>query len=78
MWYCPGSIVALWMMERYGLRISLLTGFASQVVMIVMSVTGVHLPDPHVAYIVVWVGQARPPRRRSRACVKTRNATRGL
>ena len=58
-WYCPGSILALWVMERFGLRVSLLAGFASQVVMITMSVTGVHLPDPHVAYIVVWVGQAR-------------------
>ena len=59
MWYCPGSIVALWVMERYGLRASLLSGFASQVVMITLSVVGVHLPDPHVAYGVVWVGQAR-------------------
>jgi hypothetical protein len=77
-WYCPGSILALWMMERYGLRISLLTGFASQVVMITMSVTGVHLADPHVAYIVVWVGQARPPRRSSRACGPSAQATRGV
>jgi len=58
-WYCPGSIVALWVMERFGLRASLVVGFATQVVMISMTVTGVHLSDPHVAYAVVWLGQAR-------------------
>ena len=58
-WYCPGSIVALWVMERHGLRMSLLTGIASQVVMITLSVVGVHLAEPHTAYAVLWVGQAR-------------------
>ena len=72
MWYCPGSILALWVMERYGLRVSLLAGFATQVVMITLSVTGVHLAEPHVAYVVVWVGQARALRRgpRQRLCVR--------
>ncbi len=51
-------------MERYGLRVSLLAGYASQVVMITLSVVGVHLSDPHVAYGVVWAGQVRRlPRR---------------
>jgi hypothetical protein len=54
--------LALWMMERHGMRLSLLVGFASQVVMIVLTVTGVHLAEPHVAYGVVWVGQARGAR----------------
>jgi hypothetical protein len=63
-WYCPGSILALWMMERHGMRLSLLVGFASQVVMIVLTVTGVHLAEPHVAYGVVWVAQARGARAR--------------
>ena len=53
-------------MERYGLRASLLAGFATQVVMIALSVTGVHLAEPHVAYVVVWVGQARSLRRDGR------------
>ncbi len=59
MWYCPGSILALWVMERHGLRTSLLAGFASQLMMIALTVTGVHLAEPHLAYGVVWVGQAR-------------------
>lgn len=58
-WYCPGSVFALWAMERHGMRFSLLLGYASQVVMITMSVVGVHLAEPHVAYLVVWLGQAR-------------------
>ncbi len=59
MWYCPGSIVALWVMERHGMRIALVTGFFSQLLMITMSVVGVHMTDPHAAYAVVWAGQAR-------------------
>lgn len=44
-------------MERYGLRVSLLAGFASQVAMISLSVYGCTRPDPHAAYWTVWVGQ---------------------
>ena len=78
-WYCPGSILALWAMERYGLRVSLLAGFATQVVMITLSVTGVHLAEPHVAYAVVWVGQARALRRgqRQRLCARIQTRNRG-
>ena len=78
MWYCPGSLLALWVMERYGLRVSLLAGFATQVAMITLSVTGVHIAEPHVAYVVVWVGQARSLRRgqRQRLCAcKYKRAT---
>lgn len=57
MWYCPGSVVALWVMERHGLRSSLLLGFASQLVMATLSVVGCTLADPHVAFFVVWSGQ---------------------
>jgi hypothetical protein len=64
-------------MERYGLRVSLLAGFATQVVMITLSVTGVHLAEPHVAYAVVWVGQARALRRgqRQRPCGRVQRKT---
>lgn len=56
-WYCPGSVVALWVMERHGLRSSLLLGFASQLVMATLSVVGCMIADPHVAFFVVWSGQ---------------------
>ncbi len=56
-WCCPGAVLALWVMERYGLRVSLLWGFVLQLVMISLTVTGVHLSEPHVAYAVVWLGQ---------------------
>jgi len=45
------------MMERYGLRVSLLSGFASQVTMIALSVLGCSLVDAHAAYWTVWAGQ---------------------
>lgn len=63
MWYCPGSILALWVMERFGLRVSLLAGFASQVLMISLSVGALRIPSPHASYWVLWSGQARRPSR---------------
>jgi len=56
-WYCPGSVLALWVMERYGLRVSLLWGFASQVVMATLSVIGCTMEPPHVAFFILWLGQ---------------------
>jgi MFS family permease len=55
-WYCPGSILALWMMERFGLRVSLLSGFASQLSMVLLSVVACRIADPHAAYWTLWAG----------------------
>ena len=46
------------------MRVCLVAGFLSQLVMITLSVVGVHLAEPHVAYGVVWAGQARAQRGR--------------
>jgi len=54
-WYCPGTVFALWMMERHGLRKSLLLGFLTQVVMILLSVIGCTLAGP-ASYWTVWAG----------------------
>ena len=56
-WYCPGSILALWVMERHGLRTSLLWGYALQLVMITLTCAGLRMADAHAAYAVVWVAQ---------------------
>ena len=49
--------MALWVIERFGMRVSLLLGFASQVAMISLSVAGCHTVSPHAAYWTVWAGQ---------------------
>lgn len=56
-WYCPGSVLALWVTERYGLRVSLLWGFFSQFIMASMSYGGLFISDPHDSFFVVWFAQ---------------------
>ena len=55
-WYCPGTVLALWVTERYGLRFSLLAGFATQLVMVCLSVFGFRIVSPHGAYWTLWTG----------------------
>ena len=45
------------MMERHGLRTSLLWGYALQLVMITLTCAGLRLADAHASYAMVWVAQ---------------------
>jgi hypothetical protein len=56
--YIPGSILALYVTERYGLRANLLTGASLQCGMSVMKWAGVALcRSPHGAYALLLGGQ---------------------
>jgi hypothetical protein len=56
-YYLPGSVFALWVTERFGLRNSLLLGYVLQVLNLSLSVGGLRLASPHAAYWTVWLGQ---------------------
>ena len=56
--YVPGSILALYVTERCGLRVTLLVGASSQTLMCLLKWVGVALcPSPHGAYALLLVGQ---------------------
>ena len=56
--YVPGSVLALYVTERYGLRVNLLLGACLQTAMSVLKWTGVALcPAPHGAYALLLTGQ---------------------
>lgn len=55
----PGAVLALWLMERTGLRVSLLTGFASQLVCSLLAHAACVLPwPPRSAFQVLYASQA--------------------
>jgi MFS family permease len=54
LWYCPGSLFALWVIERYGLRLSILAGFSAQLCATVLASVGCRLASPHAAYWMLY------------------------
>ena len=56
--YVPGSLLALYVTARHGLRATLLTGAALQTAMCALKWAGVALvPHPHGAYALLLLGQ---------------------
>jgi len=56
--YVPGSLAALYVTERYGLRVTLLLGATCQTAMCLLKWVGVALvTSPHGAYALVLAGQ---------------------
>ena len=56
--YLPGSLLALYVTERHGLRVNLLLGCALQTAMCAFKWAGVALPtSPHAAYGLLLCGQ---------------------
>ncbi len=56
--YIPGSLLALFVTERHGLRATLLAGAAAQTGMCLLKWSGVALcPSPHGAYALLLAGQ---------------------
>lgn len=54
-----GTFAALWAIDRFGLRVTILCGMASQLLMNVIKTSAVASPllSPHGAYWVMMVGQ---------------------
>lgn len=55
--YLPGTILAVFLMERYGLRVCLTVGAALNAVSAWIRYAACFIPDPHTSYAVLLVGQ---------------------
>lgn len=55
--YAPGTLLSVWLMERYGLRVCLITGAAMNLVSCWIRYASVFVSDPHGAFGVLMLGQ---------------------
>ena len=73
LWGAPGALLALVVMDRSGMRFSLLSGFATQLASALLACAACHpsmSADTRTAFRVLYASQARPRPRRLRAAAR--------